>query len=47
MITKLSVGMATSLSTTLVGLIVSVILKIQFFGLERVVENRKKEKQVL
>ena len=47
LITKLSTGMATSLSTTLVGLIVSVILKLQFFNLERVVENRKKETQVL
>jgi len=43
LITKLSSGMATSLSTTLVGLITSVLLKLQFFGLERVVENRKKE----
>ena len=43
LITKLSSGMATSLSTTLVGLTASVILKLQFFGLERVVENRKKE----
>ena len=47
LITKLSAGMATSLSTTLVGLISSVILKLQFFGLERVVANRKKEIQVL
>ncbi len=47
LITKLSAGMATSLSTTLVGLITSVILKLQFFNLERVVENRKNEKKVL
>jgi hypothetical protein len=47
LITKLSAGMATSLSTTLVGLVASVMLKLQFFGLERVVENRKKESKVL
>jgi hypothetical protein len=40
LITKLSGGMATSLSTTLV-------LKLQFFGLERVVEGRKRENKVL
>tara|TARA_R110000824_G_scaffold357562_2_gene545078 strand:- start:2243 stop:2722 length:480 start_codon:yes stop_codon:yes gene_type:complete len=47
LITKLSAGMATSLSTTLVGLISSVILKLQFFGLERVVEKRKNERSIL
>ena len=47
LITKLSAGMATSLSTTLVGLIASVILKLQFFGLERVLINRKNKHKVL
>ena len=47
LIMKLSAGMSTSLSTTLVGLISSVILKIQFFSLENIVKNRKEEKQVL
>ena len=47
LITKLSAGMSTSLSTTLVGLIASVILKLQFFGLERVVKSRKRENQIL
>ena len=46
LIMKLSAGMSTSLSTTLVGLIASVILKIQFFSLERIVKNRE-ENQVL
>ena len=44
LITRLSAGMSTSLSTTLVGLITSVILKIQFFSLERVVKNRDENK---
>ena len=47
LIMKLSAGMSTSLSTTLVGLISSVILKIQFFGLENIVKNRKEETRVL
>lgn len=47
LITKLSAGMATSLSTTLVGLISSVLLKLQFFKLERIVENRKSESGIL
>ena len=47
LITKLSAGMATSLSTTLVGLISSVLLKLQFFKLERIVENRKNETEIL
>jgi hypothetical protein len=47
LITRLSAGMATSLSTTLVGLMASVILKIQFFSLERVLINRKNESQIL
>ena len=47
LITRLSAGMSTSLSTTLVGLIVSVLLKLQFFSLERIVENRKIENQIL
>jgi len=47
LIAKLSAGMATSLSTTLVGLIASVILKLQFFGLERMLINRKNEHKVL
>jgi len=47
LITKLSAGMATSLSTTLVGLIASVILKLQFFGLERIVKKRKNERNIL
>ncbi len=47
LIAKLSVGMSTSLSTTLVGLISSVILKLQFFNLERIVENKKNENNLL
>ena len=47
LITKLSAGMATSLSTTLVGLIASVLLKLQFFGLERIVEKRKNKRNIL
>ena len=37
--------MSTSLSTTLVGLIASVILKLQFFNLENIAKNRNEEKQ--
>lgn len=47
LITRLSAGMSTSLSTTLVGLIASVLLKLQFFSLERIVENKKSKKLVL
>ena len=47
LITRLSAGMSTSLSTTLVGLIASVLLKLQFFSLERIVENKKSEKSIL
>tara|TARA_R110001592_G_scaffold191406_2_gene437630 strand:+ start:1401 stop:1940 length:540 start_codon:yes stop_codon:yes gene_type:complete len=47
LITRLSAGMSTSLSTTLVGLIASVILKLQFFNLENIAKNRNEEKQVL
>lgn len=47
LITRLSAGMSTSLSTTLVGLIASVLLKIQFFSLESIVKSRKEENKVL
>jgi len=47
LITRLSAGMSTSLSTTLVGLISSVLLKLQFFSLERIVKNRKIELEIL
>ena len=39
MITQLGMGMATALLTTLVGLIASILLKIQFFMLERELEK--------
>ena len=47
LITKLSAGMSTSLSTTLVGLISSVILKLQFFNLESLVNSKEDEKKLL
>ncbi len=47
LITNLSAGMSTSLSTTLVGLVASVILKIQFFNLERIVKKRSEKEQIL
>ena len=47
LITKLSAGMSTSLSTTLVGLISSVILKLQFFNLESLVKSKKDEQKLL
>lgn len=47
LITKLSSGMSTSLSTTLVGLISSVLLKLQFFNLDKVVEDKKNSRSVL
>ena len=39
LIAQLSFGMSTALSTTLVGLIASVILKLQFFMLEAIVRR--------
>ena len=39
LIAQLGYGMSTALSTTLVGLIASVILKLQFFMLESVVRS--------
>jgi hypothetical protein len=47
LIMRLSAGMSTSLSTTLVGLVASVILKLQFFSLENIVKNRNEANQVL
>lgn len=47
LILRLSAGMSTSLATTLVGLVASVILKLQFFNLENVVKNRNKANKVL
>ena len=47
LISQLSAGMATSLSTTLVGLIVSVILKLQFFTLESVIDDKKEKWEIL
>jgi small-conductance mechanosensitive channel len=41
LISKLGYGMSTALSTTLVGLISSIILKLQFFLLETTVEKEK------
>jgi len=42
---NMSLGMSTALYTTLVGLITSVILKVQFFRLESHFDNYVKEKQ--
>lgn len=42
---KMSLGMSTALYTTLVGLICSVILKVQFFRLEMHFDNFVKEKR--
>jgi len=39
MITELGLGMATALTTTLVGLISSILLKLQFFMLERKIDE--------
>jgi len=47
LIVNLSAGMSTSLSTTLVGLITSVILKLQFFLLESVITDKEKMHQIL
>ena len=41
LISQIGYGMSTSLSTTLVGLIASVILKLQFFTLERVIIDKR------
>ncbi len=46
MITKLSYGMSTALTTTLVGLISSVLLKIQYHKLEEVVTQHEKRLQL-
>jgi hypothetical protein len=46
-IVNLSAGMSTSLSTTLVGLITSVILKLQFFLLESVITDKEKMHKIL
>ena len=42
---NMSLGMSTALYTTLVGLIASVILKVQFFRLESHFDNFVKEKK--
>tara|TARA_B100000989_G_C19515400_1_gene461352 strand:+ start:987 stop:1466 length:480 start_codon:yes stop_codon:yes gene_type:complete len=42
---KMSLGMSTALYTTLVGLLCSVILKVQFFRLEKQYEKLIKEKK--
>ena len=47
LIATLSSGMSTSLSTTLVGLVASVILKLQFFGLEKSLEDRRNKGKIL
>jgi biopolymer transport protein ExbB/TolQ len=39
LIAKLSYGMSTALATTLVGLISSVLLKLQFFMLEAIIRK--------
>ena len=41
LIAKLGFGMSTALTTTLVGLIASVLLKLQFFLLETQIEDEK------
>ncbi len=41
MVARLGAGMATALSTTLIGLIASVLLKLQFFMLERTLEREE------
>ena len=41
LISKLGYGMSTALATTLVGLISSVILKLQYFLLETTIEKEK------
>lgn len=41
MVARLGAGMATALSTTLTGLIASVLLKLQFFMLERTLEREE------
>lgn len=46
MITKLSYGMSTALTTTLVGLISSVLLKIQYHKLEEVIMQHEKRLQL-
>mgnify|MGYP001490500251 CR=1 FL=1 len=46
MITKLSYGMSTALTTTLVGLISSVLLKIQYHKLEEVITKHEKRLQL-
>ena len=43
MITKLSYGMSTALSTTLVGLVASVLLKIQYFKLDELVKRNEEK----
>ena len=47
LIAKLSYGMSTSLSTTLFGLVSSVLLKLQFFHLEKIIENKDSIKSLL
>jgi biopolymer transport protein ExbB/TolQ len=47
LIATLSSGMSTSLSTTLVGLTASVILKLQFFGLEKALEDKRNKGKIL
>ena len=43
MITKLSYGMSTALSTTLVGLVASVFLKVQYFKLDELIKNNEEK----
>lgn len=43
MITKLGYGMSTALSTTLVGLIASVFLKVQYFKLDELVKRNEEK----
>ena len=48
---KMSLGMSTALYTTLVGLLCSVVLKVQFFRLEmhfdKFIKERNNEKRTL
>ena len=41
LISQIGYGMSTSLSTTLVGLVASVLLKLQFFTLERIIIDKR------
>jgi len=43
MIKNLSYGMSTALSTTLVGLVASVLLKVQYFKLDELIKSNEKK----